>query len=192
MTCIVALVHEGHVYFGADSLTVSVPSQYHSGVSQTVRKEPKIFRKQDITFGYNGDVRMGQILTYLFEFPEYVPGKDKVVYLVQEFIPALMECLKKHEYPTDDLGGGILLALGGEIFHIGSSFGICGTKNTYDSIGKASQVALGSLHATEQLVIDPRRRLFLALEATEIHTCVVSKPFWWLTEEMDQAEVFYG
>lgn len=199
MTCIVALVDEqGLVHFGGDSLAVNVPNQYNSIVSQTVRKEPKIWTRDGMVFGANGSVRMLQLLRYVLEIPPYHHigedkdhmGEDKVKYLVTKFIPALKDCFVKSGYQEEDceLRGNILLSLGKELFTIGAEFQICNTADGYESIGKAQEVAIGSLHTTNQLNLPPRERLYLALKAAERHTCVVSEPFHYINSEMEQAE----
>ncbi len=192
MTCIVALVENGIAYFAGDSFVGSVPSQYHSGVSQTVRREPKVWAKDGMLFGANGAVRMLQLLRYEHVTPKYTTGQDKVRYLVSEFVPSLQACFKKNEYPSDELDGSILLALDGELFTIGKEFNICNTADDYDSVGKGGEVAIGSLHTTNYLGLAPLKSLYCALSAAERHTCIVSSPFMYITSEMDQAEVLPG
>jgi hypothetical protein len=189
MTCIVALVQDGTAYFAGDAFVGNVPSQYHSNVSQIIRKEPKVWARDGMLFGANGSVRMLQLLRYVLEIPKYPEGKDKIQYLVQQFIPALQKCFDKNKYHDEELGGGILLSLGGELFTIGDGFNVCDTADGYDSVGKASEVAIGSLHTTEQLGLSPLKRLYLALEAAEHHTCVVSKPFTYISSGMSEAEI---
>lgn len=187
MTCIVALAENGITYFAGDSLVVNPPNAFHSGVSQTVRHEPKIWAREGMLFGANGAVRMLQLLRYHFEIPAYTPQQSKVAYLVRDFIPALQECFTKHEYSIDGLEGNILLSLQNELFTIGKEWNVCDTADGYDSVGKASEVAIGSLHTTARLVgLSPLERLYLALLATEHHTCVVSQPFMYITSEMEE------
>lgn len=189
MTCIVALVENGITYFAGDAFVGGVPSPYHSGVGQTVRKEPKVWAREGMLFGANGAVRMLQLLRYHMEIPPYIAGSDKITYLVKLFVPALQECFSKHEYASDILDGNILLSLEKELFTIGKEFNVCNTSDAYDSVGKASEVAIGSLHTTAQLVgLPPLERLYLALLATERHTCVVSQPFTYITSEMEEAQ----
>lgn len=190
MTCIVALVQDGVTYFAGDSLTVNVPHDFHDGGgSQTVRREPKVFQKNGMLFGYSGSVRMGQLLQYELDLPEYVPGTNKLKYLVSDFINAVQDGFEKAEFGREVLGGNILLAIEGELFTIGKAFHVCNTADHYESVGKASEVAIGSLHTTAQLGLPPLERLFLALKATERHTCVVSAPFTYITSEMEQPEI---
>lgn len=188
MTCIVALVENGITYFAADSFVGNVPSQFSSHVSQTVRKEHKVWVRNGILFGGNGSTRMLQLLRYQMEIPEYTAGQDKMKYLVSVFIPALQDCFTNNEFHNEKLEGGIILSLEGELFTINDVFGICNTSDAYDAVGKASEVAIGSLHTTEQLKLPPKERLYLALKATERHTCVVCEPFVYITNEMDTAE----
>lgn len=189
MTCIVALVDKGVTYFAGDALVVNVPSQYHSGVSQTVRKEPKIWKREGMLFGANGKVRMLQLLRYHLVIPPYQSGRNKIEYLVQDFIKTLQDCFTQNEFDIDGLGGNILIGLEGELFTIGDSFAVCNTSHGYDSVGKASEVAIGSLHTTAQLTeLPPLERLYLALLATEQHTCVVSQPFTYIVDGMEEAQ----
>lgn len=191
MTCIVALIDNGMPYLAGDALVVNMPHDYHSKVSQVVRREPKIFSmwQNGMLVGYNGSVRMGQLLSYVFEFPEYTASQEKLRYLVALFIPALQKCFADAKFQEEGGGleGGILLALEGELFTIGDDFSVCNTANAYAAIGQASEVAIGSLHTTGQLGLPPRERLLLALTAAEQHTCVVSAPFTYLTAEMTEA-----
>lgn len=189
MTSVVGLVEGGISYLAADSLVVSVPSQYHSRVNQTVRKEPKVFKKNGMLIGASGDVRMMQILRYIFEIPAYTPGRDKVEYLVADFIKALQTCLKQENFSEEDLDGNILLILEGEIFTISESYVVCNTLDNYNAIGKSSDVARGALYATARLGLPSQGRLLLALEATEHHTCVVSSPFLYITNRMEQPDI---
>ena len=192
MTCIVALIENGIPYFAGDALAVNIPNSYHSRANQTVRRQPKIFHKNGMFFGYNGSVRMGQLLEYTLEPPAYVPGQDKIKYLVAHFIPALQGDFKEAKFDDENIEGGILLALEGELFTINSEFGVCNTADGYEAIGQASEVALGSLHTTAELRLPPRERLYLALKAAERHTCVVSAPFTYITTGMEQPEILHS
>lgn len=188
MTCIVALVDQGVTYFAGDSLVVTVPSQYHSRVSQGVRHEPKIWAKDGMLYGGNGSVRMLQLLRYMHTPPAYVAGQDKVQYLVSTFIPSLQECCSENEYSVKELDGGILLAWEGKLFTINNEFGVNDTVNAYESVGQASVVAIGSLHTTGTLHLPPLQRLYLALRAAERHTCVVSAPFRYISSELTDSQ----
>jgi len=133
---------------------------------------------------------MIQLLRYKFDIPEYVTGRDKRAYLVADFAEALQNYLIKVNFHKDGLGGNLLLSWEGELFTIGEHLQVCNTADNYDAIGKSSEVAIGSLYTTAQLDLSPLQRLYLALKATEHHTCVVSSPYWFITSEMEQAEPF--
>ncbi len=132
---------------------------------------------------------MLQLLRYSLDIPQYRAGQDKVTYLVTQFIPALQACLEANKYFNEALGGNILLALEGELFTIGNQFQVCNTADHYDAVGKASEVAIGSLYTTQRMELPPRERLLLALKAAERHTCVVSAPFYYISGALEQAEV---
>lgn len=185
MTSVVAMLQDGIAYLGADSLLVNIPSQYHSNVQQTVKRESKIFKKDGILFGANGDVHMAQLLRYKFSIPTYTQGRDKMDYLVASFVADLQTFLEKEHYPSDDLGGGILMIFGDEIFTISANFAVNNTADPYDAIGKTELVAIGSLYTTQQLNLSPKERILLSMRATERHTCAVAPPYWYISSGMD-------
>lgn len=189
MTCIVALVDNEITYFAGDAFVGNVPTQYNSNAVRIIRKEPKVWARDGMVFGANGAVRMLQLLRYQMEIPEYIRGQNKIAYLVTKFIPALQDCFEANKYENEQIDGNILLSLDNEIFTIGKHFNVCDTSNGYDSVGKAYEVALGSLHTTGALDLLPLRRLYFALKAAERHTCVVSEPFTYVTSEMQEAEI---
>jgi hypothetical protein len=189
VTCICAIIENGVPHFAADSLLVSVPgSPFSVKGSQTIRREPKVFQNNGLLFGIAGSARMGQLLAYVFEPPEYIPGQDKVRYMVSRFVKALQECFDKEKFTEDDRWK-FLLALEGELFEVDNDFAVCNTAATYEAVGLASDVALGSLHTTAQLGLPVRDRLYLALAAAEYHTCAVGEPFTYITTGMEQAEL---
>lgn len=189
MTSVVALIQDGCVYFGCDSLVVQVPSEFHSGVSQTVMNDAKIWKKQGMMMGAAGSLRVLQLLKYRFEPPLYQPGTSKMAYLVSQFVPDLQTLLIKEHVDLDDYRSSMLLAIEQELFTIGKEFQVVATTDRYEAIGKSSEVALGSLYTSEHKYKRAEARLRLALWATERHTCVVSSPFYYLHDGMEHAEL---
>lgn len=189
MTCIVGLIDQGVAYFAADSFVGNVPEGYHTHASQTIRREPKIWVKDGIVFGGNGNTRMLQLLRYMHETPPYTHNYTKVEYLVKAFIPSFQECLSKNKCSPEKLDGGILLSLEGELFTIQGHFGVCNTADDYETVGQGGDAPLGSLHTTGQLGLPPRQRLYLALASGQQSNCVVEPPFMYLTNEMTHPQI---
>jgi hypothetical protein len=52
VTCIVAIAENGMPYFAGDSLVVNLPSASYSRAEQNVKREPKVFKKNGMLFGY--------------------------------------------------------------------------------------------------------------------------------------------
>lgn len=190
LTCIVAVIENGVPYFAGDAFAGNVPDSWYTSANQTIMRQPKVFRKGSVLFGFNGSVRMGQLVQHVFELPDYTPGQEKIQYLVAQFVPALQKCFGEAKFGEgDNLDGGLMLALEGNLFTMNKEFGVYHAADRYQAIGQGSIVAIGSLHTTAQLGLPPQERLYLALKAAERHTSVVSEPFTYITSEMDQAEI---
>lgn len=180
MTCIVAVKHNNKLYMGGDSLG-------SAGYSKTVRKDEKVFVKDDMIFGFCGSFRMGQILEYVMLPPERPENISDMKYLVAHWIPALIECFadagfrgSKDEGDHDETrtGGTFLLGYRGTIYQIEDDFQVGIPSEQYDAIGCGSDLALGALFAAKKAgVKDPEKIITVALEAAEKYSGGVQRPF---------------
>ena len=172
MTCIVALKFNGKMYMGGDSAGVA-------GLGLTVRKDPKVFKKDNMLFGYTSSFRMGQIIRYSFKIPEHNKDMSDFEYMCTTFIDLLRKCFKEKGYGKtrdgQDSGGSFLVGYKKEIYKIDNDFQVGINHDRYDACGCGESIALGSMFSTVDE--DPDRRIRTALEAAERHSAGVRSPF---------------
>ena len=175
MTCIVALKHNGKVYFGADSLASS------NGFA-VVRNDKKIFKIKDFLFGFTTSYRMGQLIQHKFNPPEHLNEIDTFEYLTTIFIDKIREVLKDGGFASKnnevEAGGQFLVGYKGRIFNIYSDYQVSESKHDFDACGSGVELALGSLYSTENR--SPFDRINLALFAAQEFGTYVRGPFHYL------------
>lgn len=171
MTCIAAVVKDGKICMGGDAAAVN-----GSGDIFAVRN-PKVFQKGSILFGYAGEFRYGQLIQYLLKIPEKQTGQTDMEYLVSLLIPAIQACLDEggnlmieNEKKTSDYSL-MIIGYNKKIYQIGSNFMVIENCDNYLSIGIGECYALGSLYTTESPDNAPiESRVQWALEAaTHLH-----------------------
>jgi hypothetical protein len=177
MTIVAGLVSDNKVYIGADSLSVS-----DDGSCCIDTTTPKVFRIGEYVFGCAGCPRLRQILRYChMDFPPVgVEDHDALTgYMVDIFIRELQDFFSLHHF-TDEFKedcNSILIGFTGRLFCLYSDYNLEECKHPYNAIGCAADIALGSLHATARMNINPIERLRLALEASEHLNAHVKRPF---------------
>ena len=175
MTCIVGLVEDGTVYIGGDSAGVA-------GYSLTVRKDVKVFRNGDFLIGFTSSFRMGQLLHHAFVPPEFPTWDEKNTvekYMSTTFVDAIRQCLKDGGFAQktseQESGGNFLIGFKGRLFEIASDYQVGEPLDGYAAVGCGYDVALGALYATPNT--KPKKRVELALQASERHNAGVRGPF---------------
>lgn len=168
MTCIVGLVEKGNVYIGGDSAGVS-------GLSITVRADEKVFHNGPFIMGFTSSFRMGQLLRYKFSPPKQTIEQEDVKYMVTDFIDAAIKCFTENGYGNKSNGGTFLVGYNSRLYHIDSDFQVGLQCKPYSAVGCGSDLALGSMYATEGM--DPEKRIILALEAAAQFSGGVVAPF---------------
>ncbi|MDP9372071.1 MAG: hypothetical protein M3Q65_06395 [Chloroflexota bacterium] len=173
MTCIVGLVEGDTVYIGGDSAGVA-------GYSLVVRADEKAFRNGPMLFGFTSSFRMGQLLRYAFNPPEYDDRKDLYGYMVTTFVDAVRDCLKAGGYAKkqsdQEEGGTFLVGFRGELFVVEGDYQVGRARDGYYAVGCGAEIALGSLHATAGY-FPPLKRAEVALQAAERFSAGVRGPF---------------
>lgn len=176
MTCIVGLIDGDSVVMGADSGAVS-------GWCTIVRKDPKIFLKNDMLIGVSGTPRMTQLLKYSLDVQEWKPGQSTFECMVSYFSEGARKCFRdggilETENGIEKFGGNILIGVDGRLFTIGNDFQVSERVDSYSAIGSAREVALGALYATELAKgMSPEARISIALAAAAYHDMSISRPF---------------
>ncbi|MBH1937403.1 hypothetical protein I5Q34_24570 [Streptomyces sp. AV19] len=176
MTVIVGLVHDGRVHLGGDSAGVG-------GYRLTVRQDPKVFRNGPYAMGFTTSFRMGQLLHHAFKAPK--PKGDLDRFMTTVFVDKLRTCLKDGGWARKDSeqeeGGTFLVGVYGRLFAVYGDYQIAEPADGYAAVGCGDEFALGALHATAGMGLEPRKRLTLALAAAGYHSAGVSAPFTYVT-----------
>lgn len=173
MTCVVALNHEGRIYFGSDSAA-------SDGETIDVVSKPKFIEKPDIIIGFCGSFRVAQIIEYYFPFGNKAKKTEK--WLHTKFIETLRNLLDKHgarDFQGGDLlsnGSGLLVSINQKIYEVQQDFSIAHYDRGYAAIGSGASMALASLHSTEGL-IEPEERLLRALRAAGAFSVGCAPPY---------------
>lgn len=174
MSCIVAIKSDGIVYMGADSAG-------SDGYNTRSRKDPKIHKVGPFMFGFTTSFRMGQLLAHSFSTPDRDPRVSVEKFMSTIFIDAVRNCLKTGGWAASqsgtEVGGNFLVAYEGRIFQIESDYQVGESFLAYESVGCGENIAMGSLHTTETLGLEPSKRLELALQAASEFSCGVGGPF---------------
>ena len=167
MTAIVALIEDDVVYMGGDGAGVA-------GLSLVMRKDPKVFKNGSFVIGFTTSFRMGQLLRYKFKPPKHPDNISDNVYMNTLFIDKVRRCFEDNAYKE---GGNFIVGYKGKLFIIDNDFQVGIPVVPYASVGCGHDLCKGSLHSTQKLDIDPKKRIKMALEAAEVFSGGVSKPF---------------
>lgn len=174
MTCIVGFIENGSVTIGGDSAGVS-------GLDMHIRKDPKVFIKDDMIFGFTSSFRMGQILEYCFNIPVHDQKKNDFSYLCSDFIDALLDCFKTKGYATINnnsvSAGSFLLGYKGNLYNIQDDFQVEQLTARYNAIGCGVNYALGAMKAMDDYDLKAMDRVRRALLIAESFSAGVSAPF---------------
>jgi len=160
MTCIVAIKDKSGVYIGGDS-------QASSGLDAFQREDPKVFKKDNMIFGFTRSYRMGQLIQYAM--PEIIYNTtDPFGFLCKAFIPELLKCLKDNNYAkvSDNKasGGTFIIGFQGRIFSIEDDFQVAEPSYPYDSCGCGRPYAIGALHQIINMDLSTKVKIGLAIE----------------------------
>lgn len=173
MTCVVAVVQHQRVYMGADSLGVA-------GTACTLRADPKVFRLGEFSIGFTSSYRMGQVLRYHFKPPPR-DGDSLHEYMVTRFVESWRAVAKQAGIVNCASGveecGIFLVGVAGQLFEIEADFQVGVRLRSYAAIGSGAPLAEASLYTTQDLNLDPQRRLAFALAAAQAHCTEVREPF---------------
>jgi ATP-dependent protease HslVU (ClpYQ) peptidase subunit len=140
----------------------------------------KLFKKNNILFGYAGSFRFPDIIQYHTEFPEHTKDLDDRAFLVGKLLPVIRESLKAHEFIRQDevLDHMALIGYRKKLYQLSSDFSLIRSGVNYAAIGSGMSIALGSLYTTsytKKMVVGDR--LTFALSAAEEHARGVAGPF---------------
>jgi ATP-dependent protease HslVU (ClpYQ) peptidase subunit len=177
MTCIVGLIDKENnkVYIGGDSAGVA-------GLSISIRKDPKVFKRGNFIFGFTSSFRMGQLLMCgEMDLKKQKNNEDTYVYMVTTFIESIRHLFKEGGYSVidnnEESGGTFLVGYKNRLFCVESDFQVGEVFDEYYSVGCGENYALGSLYTTKGTLLTPQERINKALSAAEYHNGGVRAPF---------------
>ncbi|MEX0918262.1 MAG: hypothetical protein WDZ93_03860 [Candidatus Paceibacterota bacterium] len=168
MTVVAALVHEGKVWMGSDSLYV------HSNGTKHFFSKIWLDETSTWVFGIAGSLSYRQAVQYA-ELPKSPADTEPYEYLVRTWMPALREKLtaRKELFDSDwDVRGGgqILLGSQGKLFKV-VGFAVVPIEEPFFAIGSGEGAAYGVLHFchNSKSSIGPKGRLRHAITAAADH-----------------------
>jgi 20S proteasome alpha/beta subunit len=172
MTCIVGLVQDDVVWIGGDSAG-------STSSSIRIRSDPKVFKVGEYLFGIIGSFRMGNVLRYSFTPPK-PPEKSLAKFMSTKFVDELRAEFKRKGVADNvagvESGGTFLVSVKGKLFSVCSDYQIGSSYDNYDAIGSGSAQAIGALYATKSFN-NPKKRIEIALEASERYSTLVRRPW---------------
>lgn len=179
MTCIVAVVSNGIVHMGADSLGSDGWSGIHVG-------NPKCFITGEFLIGCTSTFRSIDLLRYMLEVPKVHPDteEDADRYMRTVFINAVRKCFKDNgairKNNEIESGSNFLVGYRGLLYEVQNDFSVLNMPCYGSSVGSGADVARGSLFTTKDMDLPPLKRLYAALQAAVEVTVSVRAPFVFL------------
>ena len=155
MTCIVGITNGSSVYIGGDRSA-------SDGDAIVSMCRPKVHVRGDWIFGYAGNIGKGQLLEFI-TLPIVEDNDDPYCLLRLDVVETLREAINTYSDNESDHTDW-LIGCKGRLFEISSDgWGVVEVKES--SIGSGSTYALGSLHATQDLLDVYMYRIDMALNA---------------------------
>jgi ATP-dependent protease HslVU (ClpYQ) peptidase subunit len=174
VTCIVGLVHQGTVWLGGDSAAVE-------GTDYTVRRDLKVFQKDQMLFGFTSSFRMGQLIQTSLVIPEHSINVDDFTYLTSTFMDAVLTCFQEKAFAKIDdnvaTGGTFLIGYRGGLYEVNDDYQVGIPTLPYEACGCGAQYAKGALKILETVKLSPRSKVIKALEASAAFCCGVQPPY---------------
>ena len=175
MTCIAAWIEKGVVTMGGDSAGVA-------GYSITTRADEKVFQVGPYLIGFTTSFRMGDVLRYQFDPPEFEGGGDLRGFMVREFIPKVRAVFWDAGWTENEKGrehgGTFLVGAYGKLFEVDSDFQVGVPRDRFSAVGCGQDIAKGAFFAGQAMkALTPEKRVLLALAAAERFSAGVRRPF---------------
>lgn len=183
MTCVAAVGHEGRVWIGSDAVGLD------DGDLVFRLQEPKVFLKGPFLIGCAGTHLANQLIRRLWmpdkkwEENRLALKDEGVMWRVRDSLWEFLHEAGRWELmcQKDDpqlMHGAFIIGYRGTVWHIGVDGTVDTFEANYHAIGTGQEVALGSLHTTQQMIKDcPFHRVELALQAAEYHLSAIEGPF---------------
>lgn len=183
MTCIVGYINKETktVHMGGDSAGVA-------GLSVTIRKDPKVFKKGPFIIGFTSSFRMGQLLmSSKFNPPKQSKKKTDYDYMVTDFIDEVRRCFKEGGYlqsyrDGDEKGGTFLVGYKGVLYQVENDFQVAIPSDNFTAVGCGGDLALGAIYSLNTIdKIKPKDIVDTALNAASYFSGGVEPPYTYLS-----------
>lgn len=161
MTAIAAIVEEGAIWMGADTVGTTPDCAVTYG-------ESKVFVRDDMIFGCAGSSRASQLLRFSLKIPDQ--DEDDVEYLVTRFVPALRGCFEINGYEMNQdgqtlQGSEFIIGFNGQIYELDGEYAVTPVGYDFYAAGSGFSVVMGSLFTTDGEDYSAKDRITLALQA---------------------------
>ena len=163
MTCIIGLKQDDKLVVGADTRVTS-------GGHIINTEANKLVEKGDTIIGICGYLRFADIIRSQFSVPAKPEDKSDLDFLSTEFANSLRTCLEniKMVEVIDGVSripdSYMIIVYKNNLYSMGADYSVCAHAD-YVVDGSGTDYALGSLHATSGLSLDPKTRVTMALDA---------------------------
>jgi ATP-dependent protease HslVU (ClpYQ) peptidase subunit len=180
MTCIVGYIENEIGYMGADSAGTG-------GYSQTIRKDPKVFKvDKRFLIGCCGSYRMTQLLmSSKFNPPKQKSDQTDYDYMITDFIDSVIELFKDNGFLSKEneeiSGGKFLVIYKNKLYQIEADFQVGESYSPFDCVGCGDDLALGAMYVLQNYNLTPMEKVKHALLASETFSSGVRQPFLILT-----------
>jgi hypothetical protein len=159
---------------GADSAGVG-------GRDYVIRKDPKVFIKNQMLFGFTTSFRMGQLIQNSLKIPEHSVNVDDFTYLTSTFIDAVLECFREKAFAKIENntahGGQFLLGYRGSIYEVETDFQVGIPSLPYEACGCGADYAKGAMHILLPTKMTPKDKIVKALETASAFSNGVFPPY---------------
>jgi len=174
MTCVASYVDpEGNIFMGGDSIGIC-------GGTYCIVRDPKVFIRRNMIFGFVESFRMGDILKYDFQIPDHPKDFSTYQYLTSIFIPTLLERYEERRFLTitDNVAISNVFLLGYDkrIFKIEMDMAIIENSKNYDSAGCGESFAKATFFLLEKSELSPKEKIEKALNVASEFS-LVKPPF---------------
>jgi ATP-dependent protease HslVU (ClpYQ) peptidase subunit len=149
MTVVLGVEFEGHVYIGADSITLN-------GWDKDIIANKKVFRVgNDLLIGFAGHTRIHNIIEHLF-LPPLRKTETNFSYVVR-VVDAIRVLVKDSgaligENGQDGLdGSSFLIGYCGELYWVGYQFDVSHFRDGMGGVGVASDFAVGAMRGFQKM-----------------------------------------
>jgi len=172
MSCVVAIIQDGVIYMGGDSLAIDDDS------NQTLVKDEKVFyktvgKKSKMLMGFVGNYRIGNMMKHIFWCPKRLSNDTTEQYIYDRFIAALKDAVKGEKFDDTSL----LLGYEKNLYVIEDDFSVICPVSPYTAIGHGAPYALGALSVLFSFGTTPQMKIEMALTAASEHSAAVKPPY---------------